>query len=55
MNERDALLKAVCDNPDDDTPRLVFADWLDEHGEDHGADRRAGSSPGAAPGSATNN
>ena len=33
MNERDALLKAVCDNPDDDTPRLVFADWLDEHDE----------------------
>ena len=33
MNERDALLRAVCENPDDDTPRLVFADWLQEHGE----------------------
>ena len=33
MNERDALLKAVCDHPDEDTPRLVFADWLHEHGE----------------------
>jgi uncharacterized protein (TIGR02996 family) len=33
MNERDALLRAVCANPDEDTPRLVFADWLDEHGE----------------------
>ena len=33
MNERDLLLKAVCENPDDDTPRLVFADWLDERGE----------------------
>ncbi|AMV23654.1 Leucine Rich repeats (2 copies) [Gemmata sp. SH-PL17] len=34
MNERDALLRAVCDNPDDDTPRLVFADWLQEHGDE---------------------
>jgi uncharacterized protein (TIGR02996 family) len=32
MDERAALLRAVCDAPDD-TPRLVFADWLDEHGE----------------------
>lgn len=34
MNERDALVRAICDNPDDDTPRLVFADWLQEHGEE---------------------
>lgn len=34
MNERQALLRAICENPDDDTPRLVFADWLQEHGED---------------------
>jgi uncharacterized protein (TIGR02996 family) len=26
------LLRAVCDNPHDDAPRLVAADWLDEHG-----------------------
>jgi len=32
MNEEDALLRAICDHPDDDTPRLVFADWLDEQG-----------------------
>ena len=38
MNEREALLKAVCDNPDDDTPRLVFADWLQENGEETYAD-----------------
>jgi uncharacterized protein (TIGR02996 family) len=31
--DRDAFLRAVCDAPEDDTPRLVFADWLDEHGE----------------------
>jgi uncharacterized protein (TIGR02996 family) len=33
MTQRDALLRAVCDNPDDDLPRLVFADWCDENGE----------------------
>jgi uncharacterized protein (TIGR02996 family) len=38
MNEREALLRAVCENPDDDTPRLVFADWLQEHGEDNRAE-----------------
>jgi uncharacterized protein (TIGR02996 family) len=31
-SERDALLAAICAAPDDDTPRLVFADWLDENG-----------------------
>lgn len=38
MNEREALLRAICDNPDDDTPRLVFADWLQEHGEEERAE-----------------
>jgi uncharacterized protein (TIGR02996 family) len=33
MNERDTFLRAICENPDDDTPRLVFADWLDENGD----------------------
>jgi uncharacterized protein (TIGR02996 family) len=33
MNTRDALLAAILANPDEDTPRLMFADWLDEHGE----------------------
>jgi uncharacterized protein (TIGR02996 family) len=32
-NTRDALLQDVCEHPDDDAPRLVFADWLDDHGE----------------------
>lgn len=36
MAERDSLLRAVIDKPQDDAPRLVYADWLDEHGEaDH--------------------
>jgi uncharacterized protein (TIGR02996 family) len=31
-NDEAALLAAVCSRPDDDAPRLVYADWLDEHG-----------------------
>lgn len=31
--DRAAFLRAIYAAPDDDTPRLVFADWLDEHGE----------------------
>ena len=27
------FLAQICDNPADDTVRLVFADWLEEHGE----------------------
>jgi uncharacterized protein (TIGR02996 family) len=38
MNERETLLRAVCEHPDDDTPRLVFADWLQEHGEEKRAE-----------------
>jgi uncharacterized protein (TIGR02996 family) len=30
---RVAFLQAICENPDDDTARLVFADWLDEQGD----------------------
>jgi uncharacterized protein (TIGR02996 family) len=29
-----ALLHAAKEQPDDDTPRLVLADWLEEHGDD---------------------
>lgn len=28
-----ALLAAIAANPDDDLPRLVYADWLDENGQ----------------------
>ena len=33
MSERAAFVSAILDNPADDTVRLVFADWLEEHGE----------------------
>jgi uncharacterized protein (TIGR02996 family) len=32
MTHDDAFLQAILENPDDDGPRLVFADWLDDHG-----------------------
>ena len=31
--EWSALLQAVVESPADDLPRLVAADWLDEHGD----------------------
>jgi uncharacterized protein (TIGR02996 family) len=33
MPDRDSFLAAIASNPDDDLPRLVFADWLDENGD----------------------
>ncbi|MBX9583175.1 MAG: TIGR02996 domain-containing protein [Gemmataceae bacterium] len=33
MTDREALYRAILDSPDDDTPRLVYADWLDDHGD----------------------
>ena len=38
MTDRDALLEAVFAAPDDDAPRLVYADWLDENGHPEQAD-----------------
>jgi uncharacterized protein (TIGR02996 family) len=32
MTDEDALLAAILAHPDEDTPRLIYADWLDEHG-----------------------
>jgi uncharacterized protein (TIGR02996 family) len=34
MASHKAFLQAVCEEPDDDTHRLVYADWLEEQGED---------------------
>src|SRR5262245_64498143 len=33
MSEREQLLTAICTHPEENTPRLVFADWLQENGE----------------------
>jgi uncharacterized protein (TIGR02996 family) len=34
LEEQEAFLRAIFDAPDDDTPRLVYADWLEEHGQE---------------------
>lgn len=40
MNQRKAFLKALDSNEDDTSTRMVYADWLDEHGEHEEADRQ---------------
>ena len=37
-SDEEGLLAAIRDNPDDDTPRLAYADWLQEHGQDDRAE-----------------
>src|SRR5579872_4518731 len=37
MTDGDALRRAVLVNRDDDTPRLIYADWLDENGQSNRA------------------
>jgi uncharacterized protein (TIGR02996 family) len=36
MNEETAFLRAIQERPDDDTTRLVYADWLEEQGGEAG-------------------
>ena len=33
MTDEDALIRAIIAAPDDNAPRLVYADWFDEHGD----------------------
>jgi uncharacterized protein (TIGR02996 family) len=32
-SDGDALFRAICEQPREDTPRLVYADWLQENGQ----------------------
>jgi uncharacterized protein (TIGR02996 family) len=36
MTEDEAFLQALLQTPDDDTPRLIYADWLEEQGDPRG-------------------
>jgi uncharacterized protein (TIGR02996 family) len=36
MTEDEAFIRTIVDHPGDDTPRLVYADWLDDHGDPRG-------------------
>jgi uncharacterized protein (TIGR02996 family) len=38
MNDHDALLRAIGEHPEEDTPRLMYADWLEENGQPERAD-----------------
>lgn len=42
MMEADEFLQEIVDNPDDDMPRLVFADWLEERADPRGEFIRLG-------------
>ena len=37
MSHGDAFLQAILAEPDDDAPRLIYADWLEERGDPRGA------------------
>ncbi len=41
MSDETAFLNTIREHPDEDTPRLAFADWLDEQGNPVKADRAA--------------
>jgi uncharacterized protein (TIGR02996 family) len=36
MKQDEAFLRAIIENPDDDGLRLMYADWLEEHGDPRG-------------------
>lgn len=38
ITERQARLRDIAENPREDLPRLAFADWLQDHGEDQYAE-----------------
>ena len=61
MNDEGAFLAAIIAQPDDDTVRLVFADWLQEHGQPERAEfirlqiRESHVPPGSAEGQRLSN
>jgi uncharacterized protein (TIGR02996 family) len=38
MDDATAFIRRICEEPDEDTHRLVFADWLDDHDESERAE-----------------
>lgn len=49
MNDGAALLRAIIENPDEDTPRLMYADWLEECAAEVTCDRCGGNGRALAP------
>jgi uncharacterized protein (TIGR02996 family) len=33
MTSDESFLAAIIESPDDDSPRLIYADWLEDHGQ----------------------
>jgi uncharacterized protein (TIGR02996 family) len=38
MSLEEGFLADIIEHPDDDAPRLIYADWLDDHGQPKRAD-----------------
>src|SRR5262245_44484879 len=38
MTHEDAFLQEILERPEDDVPRLIFADWLEDNGQPHRAE-----------------
>ena len=38
MDVHNAFLQSICESPDDDAPRLIYADYLEEHGQEERAE-----------------
>ncbi len=36
MTHEEAFIRTICESPDDDSLRLIFADWLEEQGSPRG-------------------
>jgi uncharacterized protein (TIGR02996 family) len=41
MTDEEPFIRAIVDSPGDETPRMVYADWLEERGDPRGAYLRA--------------
>lgn len=49
MTQDEAFLSAIAESPDDDALRLIYADWL----QDHGDPRRSTGTPESSPSART--
>src|SRR3954447_19705135 len=49
MTEDDAFIRTILADPTDPTPRLIYADWLEERGDPRGEYLRPPPAPASAP------
>jgi len=48
VSEDEAFIRTIVDGPGDDTPRLVYADWLDDRADRTCARNTNGRAPAAS-------